>query len=801
MDYAEHYHRLIERAENRVLDGYNAEGAGERGDGMTELRHLQGTTGQVRTALDYQGRPTLVVPVVALVGDLVIHAVNSSVAELVPITTLSRAPNEWDGKPVVWGHPVKDGRQISANSPEVLERHGLGTVSKPRIEKNKLCLDAMIDEGRAEQIGGAKFLESLRAGTPCEVSVGCFVQTELRAGEHGGRKFSAVWSMLQPDHIAMLANSKGACSISDGCGAHRAAEAYEVTDGGLEALAGGNPYHDPTSGEFTSGTGSGVTGFSKDAPAQFDGNSADGKFRGSGRVKIVNPHSNADKVTHTKVSGKRTRQYEGASVHIPTATVEMDRSKRGLPPLQFEAFHHELRTLGGPGGGTEEFRTCVVRREGDQWILYSQDGSKKLGTHDSEESAKRQEHAINISKARKAGHRIPRSASMKKNLKDRMKALVSAFRAARPGDTPEQQASEEAAELISYEAMRSELERASEAIGEASGLIDDLIADETDDPTQTPAQEEAETEVERARLEALCSLIAAATSGLLSVQSMAARALTPDLPEPSDPRYMEALRAALGARNSASDLKMIQTVHDHSVALGAACDRYAAAVECPTCGGLGQMKEDDHQSDCPACGGSGVLKAAESDGDSAVEEDTMKADKIKALIECPCTGFTAADVKALEGFDEARLDAFVAEGEGRKKLNDDLKAAADAKTAAETKAAEAEAKLKAAAEHVPTEDEYLKSAPVSIRTLVEERKAQDAATKTALVAQLKSASVLTEEQLNAKPLDELRTLAAFAKVETPDFSGRGVPMPRNAGEDFVPPDPYEKGLKALRGVN
>lgn len=109
-------------------------------------------------------------------------------------------------------------------------------------------------------------------------------------------------------------------------------------DDDLENLGG------PGSGNFGHGGRPGEVGGS----AQFSGKSADGKFEGTTTVKIVNPHSNAHKVTETKVTGKRTRMYEGANVHIPTATVEMDRSKRGLPPLQFEAYHHTLKADTAP---------------------------------------------------------------------------------------------------------------------------------------------------------------------------------------------------------------------------------------------------------------------------------------------------------------------------------------------------------------------------------------------------------------------------------------------------------------------
>jgi hypothetical protein len=55
-----------------------------------------------------------------------------------------------------------------------------------------------------------------------------------------------------------------------------------------------------------------------------------------------------------------------------------------------------------------EREATMIKHVGKKWILYSSDGSRKLGEHDSKADAERQERAINISKARKAGHRIPR---------------------------------------------------------------------------------------------------------------------------------------------------------------------------------------------------------------------------------------------------------------------------------------------------------------------------------------------------------------------------------------------------------
>lgn len=43
----------------------------------------------------------------------------------------------------------------------------------------------------------------------------------------------------------------------------------------------------------------------------------------------------------------------------------------------------------------------MIKKENDKWILYSSDGSKKLGTHDSKKKAIAQEIAIKIAKGSK----------------------------------------------------------------------------------------------------------------------------------------------------------------------------------------------------------------------------------------------------------------------------------------------------------------------------------------------------------------------------------------------------------------
>lgn len=55
----------------------------------------------------------------------------------------------------------------------------------------------------------------------------------------------------------------------------------------------------------------------------------------------------------------------------------------------------------------------MIEKEGNQYILKSKTGGKVLGKHSSRAAAKRQEAAIKLSKARRAGHKIPKKPTQK----------------------------------------------------------------------------------------------------------------------------------------------------------------------------------------------------------------------------------------------------------------------------------------------------------------------------------------------------------------------------------------------------
>jgi hypothetical protein len=159
-----------------------------------------------------------------------------------------------------------------------------------------------------------------------------------------------------------------------------------------------------------------------------------------------------------------------------------------------------------------------------------------------------------------------------------------------------------------------------------------------------------------------------------------------------------------------------------------------------------------------------------------------RAAKIKALTECPCSGFTAAHMKMLEAASDDQLTAFAERGA-------QIKAAQDAAVAKDTEIAT----LKAAQAAMPTAEEL-----AALKTLQAEKKAADDKLHAELVAGLKTAqSAYTEDELKALPLAQLEKLVQVAKV--PSFAGRGLQGAEQKPEHtFTPPNPYAEGIKALQ---
>lgn len=143
---------------------------------------------------------------------------------LYPPEEVVRNVSSWNGMPLVGYHPVKDGVHRSARSPDVLAESWLGTVYNAKSGPNS-SLDA---EGWFDVLAVEKFdkrlqpairiLPRLRRSEPIELSTGLFTDNDWKAGVANGREYDGVARNYRPDHVAVLPDEVGACSVRDGCG-------------------------------------------------------------------------------------------------------------------------------------------------------------------------------------------------------------------------------------------------------------------------------------------------------------------------------------------------------------------------------------------------------------------------------------------------------------------------------------------------------------------------------------------------------------------------------------------------------
>lgn len=163
------------------------------------------------------GREYLVAPVVA-VREQVLNGLLTTGGEI------AANLEAWDHIPLVLEHPLDDaGDFISASVPGVWDRQGIGYLRNVRWDGRALHGEMWLDVDRMTALGGdaATALARIRNGEMVEVSTGYFADLEESSGVFNGERFTGIVHNIQPDHLALLPNEVGACSIRDGCGVPR----------------------------------------------------------------------------------------------------------------------------------------------------------------------------------------------------------------------------------------------------------------------------------------------------------------------------------------------------------------------------------------------------------------------------------------------------------------------------------------------------------------------------------------------------------------------------------------------------
>ena len=131
---------------------------------------------------------------------------------------LSRDTSIWNGMPLVYTHPTVNGIPVSARDPDILDKYGIGWSYRTTFN-NKLVSEGWIDVEAANRVE-PRIVESVTQNKKVELSTGLFTE---RVSVPDGSVFNNVFYKFdtknyKPDHIAVLLEGTGACSIAHGCG-------------------------------------------------------------------------------------------------------------------------------------------------------------------------------------------------------------------------------------------------------------------------------------------------------------------------------------------------------------------------------------------------------------------------------------------------------------------------------------------------------------------------------------------------------------------------------------------------------
>jgi hypothetical protein len=180
---------------------------------MPYERIVANTSGDFRRE-ELEGRPHLVAPCVMLVEGVVN---GSGGPYFYPAEENGKNPSAWDHMPIVVYHPEKNGENVSARQPEFLNTRKIGVLLNTQHVDKKLRTECWFDEERTKEIDN-RIYEAILNKQPVEVSTGLGLEAEMTRGKYNDQDYIGIARNHSPDHLAILPDKVGACSIKMGGG-------------------------------------------------------------------------------------------------------------------------------------------------------------------------------------------------------------------------------------------------------------------------------------------------------------------------------------------------------------------------------------------------------------------------------------------------------------------------------------------------------------------------------------------------------------------------------------------------------
>ena len=142
---------------------------------------------------------------------------------LYTIDEIRKNPHSWNHIPLVVYHPTVNGQSATAREPDFLSEWGIGLVLGASAN-GSLAAETWFDIENTRRIDeklkpAVRILPRLERGDKIELSTGLGLDPEPAEGKtEEGIDYKWIAKNFQPDHVAVLPDLAGACSVADGCG-------------------------------------------------------------------------------------------------------------------------------------------------------------------------------------------------------------------------------------------------------------------------------------------------------------------------------------------------------------------------------------------------------------------------------------------------------------------------------------------------------------------------------------------------------------------------------------------------------
>ena len=175
------------------------------------------------------GRDVVIVPSATLPDDVVMNEI------MYPADEIAKSFASLDGTPAPLGHPLVNGRFVSARDPEGINRSWVGAWNENvRRENGRVLLDKIIDVEVANRSeGGQAVLNAIDKGEPVHTSTGLLCELE---DANGDVPYKHIARNMVFDHDAILLGEDGAATPEQGVGmmVNSKGEEIEVINSALD---------------------------------------------------------------------------------------------------------------------------------------------------------------------------------------------------------------------------------------------------------------------------------------------------------------------------------------------------------------------------------------------------------------------------------------------------------------------------------------------------------------------------------------------------------------------------------------